>query len=310
MARKVPASIVALLAVVCAAGAAAGCRQTAAQPPALKVVASFYPLYFFAHEIAGDDAEVVNVTPPGSEPHDYEPSAQDMARMESAGLLILNGDGLEAWGDRVVATVDPRRTRVVVAGEGLATGKSANGGERVLDPHVWLSPPLARAIVEKIERGFDEVDPRHAGRYVSRARVLDSSLRDLDAAYREGLAHCAKTDIVTSHAAFGYLAAEYHLNQVSIAGLSPDAEPSPRQLAAIAEFVKTHDETVIFFENLVSPRLSETLAMEVGAKTMVLDPLEGLTGDDAAAGKTYFTQMRQNLASLESALQCTPSTTP
>jgi zinc transport system substrate-binding protein len=308
MARKVFAAICGLLAVACGAIAAAGCRQMAGRPPAPQAVASFYPLYFFAQQIAGDNADVVNITPPGNDPHDFELTAQDMARIERARLLILNGDGLEAWGDRVVATIDPRHTHVVVAGEGLATQKIAEDGESILDPHLWISPPLARAMVERIERGFDQVDPQHAGLYASRALVLDAALRDLDAAFRDGLEHCAKRDIITSHAAFGYLAAAYHLNQVPIAGLSPDAEPSPRQLAAMAQFVRQHHVTVIFFERLVSPKLSETLAMEAGAQTMVLDPLEGLTNDDAVAGKTYFTQMRQNLANLETALQCTHST--
>jgi zinc transport system substrate-binding protein len=297
------------LVVALTAIAAVGCRQPPEARPALKVVASFYPLYFFAQQIAGDNADVVNITPPGNEPHDYEPSAQDMARIEHAKLLILNGDGLEAWGDRVVATIDPARTRVVIAGGDLATQKVIEDGESTLDPHLWIAPPLARSIVDKIEKGFEQADPQNAGFYAGRARTVDSALRDLDTAYRDGLAHCARRDIVTSHAAFGYLAATYHLNQISIAGLSPDAEPSPRQLAAIAEFVKKNNATVIFFESLASPKLSEALAKEVGARTMVLDPLEGLTNDDVATGKTYFTQMRQNLATLETALQCTPSTT-
>jgi zinc transport system substrate-binding protein len=288
--------------------AGVGCRQMAAPRPGLQVVASFYPLYFFAHQIAGDDADVVNLTPAGNEPHDYELTAQDMVRIAGAKLLILNGDGLEAWGDRVAA-VDAARTRVVVAGGDLATQKIVEDGEAVLDPHLWVAPPLARIIAEKIERGLEQVDAPHASLYAARARIVDSGLRDLDAAYREGLAHCARRDIVTSHAAFGYLAAAYRLNQVPIAGLSPDAEPSPRQLAATAQFVKHSGTTVIFFESLVSPKLSDALAKEVGAQTMVLDPLEGLTSDDVAAGKTYFTKMRQNLANLETALQCTPSTT-
>jgi zinc transport system substrate-binding protein len=285
------------------------CRHGAAPRPALQVITSFYPLYFFAQQIAGDDADVVNLTPAGNEPHDYELTAQDMVRIAGATLLILNGDGLEAWGDRVITTIDAAHTRVVVAGGDLATQKIVEDRDAVRDPHLWLAPPLARIIAEKIEQGFEQIDAPHASLYASRARILDSALRDLDAGYRDGLAHCARRDIITSHAAFGYLAAAYRLNQVPIAGLSPDAEPSPRQLAAIAQFVKHDGTTVIFFESLVSPRLSDALANEVGAHTMVLDPLEGMTSDDVAAGKTYFTQMRQNLANLEIALQCTPSTT-
>jgi zinc transport system substrate-binding protein len=161
-------------------------------------------------------------------------------------------------------------------------------------------------MVNRIAQGFEQVDPDHAAYYESNRRTLDSQLDDLDGEYHRGLAHCATKEVTTSHAAFGYLAAAYGLHQVPIFGLSPDAEPSPRQLASIARFAKTNHVTTIFFESLLSPKLSQTIASEVGAKTMVLDPIEGLTSDDLAAGKNYFTAMRQNLASLRAALQCTP----
>ncbi len=272
----------------------------------LPVAASFYPLYFFAQEIGGDKAEVQNVTPAGGEPHDYEPTAQDIARIENDKLLILNGGGLEAWGEKIRQNIDPKKTLLVTAGEGLTTQKVVEEGETVTDPHVWLSPPLAAQMVDKIEAGFAEVDPANADYYASNASVLKSKLQTLDAEYRQGLTNCAKKDIITSHAAFGYVASTYHLHQVSITGLSPDAEPSPKELADIARFAKKNDVKVIFFESLVSPKLAQTLASEVGAKTMVLDPIEGLTQGDLATGKNYLTEMEQNLAHLKIALQCAP----
>jgi len=171
---------------------------------------------------------------------------------------------------------------------------------------VWLSPPVAKQMVNRIAAGFEQIDPAHAAYYDSNRRTLDAQLDDLDGEYRRGLAHCATKEVTTSHAAFGYLATTYGLHQVPIFGLSPDAEPSPRQLASIASFAKKNHVTTIFFESLLSPKLSQTIASEVGARTMVLDPIEGLTSDDLAAGNNYFTAMRQNLASLRAALQCTP----
>lgn len=269
----------------------------------IRVVASFYPLYFFSQKIGGDRAEVVNITPAGAEPHDFEPTAGDIAMMERAQLIILNGGGLEAWGDRVLEN-NNAHTTVVIAGEGLTTQQIVEDGETMTDPHVWLSPVLAQHMVERIEQGFINVDPDNAAYYKMNARTLLDTLSALDTAYRDGLRACASKDIVTSHAAFGYLAAAYGLNQVSIAGLSPDAEPSPKQLADIAQFATSHRVRYIFFESLVSPKLSQTIAREVGAQTLTLDPIEGLSDDDSAAGKDYVTLMRDNLAHLTIALQC------
>ncbi len=270
----------------------------------VQVAASFYPLYFFASQIGGDKADVMNVTPAGSEPHDYEPTAQDMARIEASRLLIVNGASFEAWGEKIGQNIDPQKTLIVAAGEALATQTVVEDGETVTDPHVWLSPVLGKQMVDKIEAGFTQVDPANAGYYAANAAALQSKLDELDAAYRQGLASCAKKDIITSHSAFGYLATTYRLNQISITGISPDSEPSLKHLADVILFAKKNNVTVIFFESIVSPKLSQTIANEIGAKTMVLDPIEGLADDDIVAGKNYFTEMRQNLTNLEAALEC------
>ena len=267
----------------------------------LQVAASFYPLYFFASRVGGDKADVFDVTPEGTEPHDYELTPLDVARIEGSRLLILNG-AVEPWGRKVAGLLTPKRTRVLVAAKGLMTGRGGN--DSFVDPHVWLSPRLAEKIVGRIERAYAGLDPADAAYFAANARALTRKLATLDLEYRRGLARCAQKDIVTSHAAFGYLAKDYGLTQIPIGGLSPDAQPSPRQLAEVADFARKHHVRVIFFERLISPKLSDTIAREIGAKTMVLDPIEGLTSADAAAGKDYFTQMRQNLANLRGALQC------
>lgn len=270
----------------------------------LQVTTSFYPLYFFATQVAGARANVINIIPAGTEPHDYEPSAQDIITMENSKLLILNGGGLEAWGDKIGQTLTPGRTLIVTTGKDLTTQTLAEGGKSVADPHVWLSPILAKKIVEKIVEGFATVDPDNALYYEMNAQALLLKLSDLDTLYRNGLMACRGTSIVTSHAAFGYLAAAYNFTQISVAGLSPDAEPSPKQIGEIVAFAKNNNVKYIFFESLASPKLSETIAREVGAQTLVLDPIEGLSADVAATGGDYFTQMAKNLENLRTALDC------
>ncbi len=269
----------------------------------LQITASFYPLYFFANQIGGDKTEVKNITPAGAEPHDYEPTTQDIARIETSNMLVLNG-GVEAWGDKMKNNLKEKPVMIVIAGEGLLTQQLAEEGEKIQDPHVWLSPQLAKKEVEKIAQGFITVDPTNKSYYERNAKTLENNLDQLDAAYKQGLSNCEQKDIITSHAAFGYLARAYGLNQVAIAGLSPDTEPSSQQLTEVAKFAKENNVKYIFFESLVSPKLSETVAKEVNAKTLVLDPLEGLSDDESKQGKNYFTVMEDNLKNLQEALQC------
>lgn len=270
----------------------------------IQVSTSFYPLYFFASAIGGEKVSVHNITPPGAEPHDYTPTPNDIKMIERSGVLVLNGDGLEAWGDAVTTNINPAKTAVVVAGEGLATRTMLEGGQEIVDPHVWLSPPLAKEMTTKILTALVVADPKNGDYYRENAALLNTKLDQLDHDYRTGLADCARKDFVTAHAAFGYLAATYDLTQVPIAGLSPDAEPSPKQLAAIITFIRAKGINVIFFESLVSPKLAQTIAAETRAQTLILDPLEGLSENDLRDGKDYLSVMRENLKNLQIALSC------
>lgn len=268
----------------------------------LQVITSFYPLYFFASQIGGNKAEVQNITPAGAEPHDYEPTAQDMARIEKSNLLILNGGNLEAWGDKIKENT--KGVVTVIAGKGLINQKMTEGEQSIQDPHIWLSPALAQQEIKTILDGFIQIDVQNKSYYNENANKLLSQINSLDMEFKHGLANCNQKDIITSHAAFGYLAQTYGLNQVAISGLSPDEEPSPKQLAEVARFAKNHNVKYIFFEKLVSPKLSETIASEIGAKTLVLDPIEGVSKEDAKMGKNYLTIMKENLNNLKIALEC------
>lgn len=260
----------------------------------LQVVTSFYPLYFFASQIGGNRAEVFNITPAGAEPHDYDPKPQDIAKIENSSVIVLNG-GVEMWTRKIQDDLKDKPVILVIAGDGLITQN---------DPHVWLNPQLAKQEAAAIAHGFEKADPANTSYYDDREKNLDLALDQLHTDYLQGLKDCKKKDIVTSHAAFGYLAQQYGLNQVSITGLSPDEEPTAQKLAEVADFVKKNNVSYIFFESLVSPRFSQAIAQETGAQTLALDPLEGIPEAEMKTGTNYLTIMRRNLTNLRIALEC------
>ncbi len=269
----------------------------------LQITTSFYPLYFFASEIGGDKADIKNITPAGSEPHNYEPTTQDIARIEKSNMLIVNGN-VESWGNKIKENLSGTNVMIIVAGDGLFTQQLTEGGETSQDPHIWLSPQLAKQEVGQITKGFIKIDPSNSLYYQTNGKALYDRLDQLDYKYKQGLSNCKHKDIITSHAAFGYLTKAYGLNQVSISGLSADSEPSSQQLVKVINYAKSNNIKYIFFESLVSPKLSDMIANEIGANTLVLDPLEGLTDDDIKQEKNYFTVMENNLKNLQIALQC------
>jgi zinc transport system substrate-binding protein len=270
---------VALIAAGCAVGSASNGSKT-------RVVASFYPLAYAAQQVGSNRVSVDNLTPVGAEPHDLEISPRQVADVQSADLVLLLGHGFQ----RQVEAAAGRSKNVLRLLDTPGLHRFPDG-----DPHAWLDPVRYELIVERIGAALH----RRAS-----ATKLVGRLRVLDRAYARGLAHCARRDLVTSHEAFGYLAQRYHLKQVGITGLTPEAEPSPGDLERVIATVRRTHATTVFFETLVSPRLAETVAREAGARTAVLDPIEGLTKDEQAKGEDYFTIMRANLAALRRALGC------
>jgi zinc transport system substrate-binding protein len=257
------------------------------------VVAAFYPLAFAAQQIGGSDVNVENLTPTGGEPHDLELAPQAVARIERADLVLYLSHGFQPAVSDAVRSA--RGTKLdALAGLPLHAARNQEAS-LTADPHVWLDPQLFEKIVTRIGAALHRP---------AAARALVAKLRTLDAQYRRGLAHCARRDIVTSHAAFGYLAQRYGLQQVAITGIAPESEPTAQQLAHVVDVVRTTHATTVFSEKLLSPRLADTVAREVGAKTAVLDPIEGLTPPEQARGVTYLTLMRQNLEALRKALGC------
>lgn len=259
------------------------------------ITASFYPLAFMAGQIGGEYVDVVTVTPAGEEPHDYEPTARQIATIQESDILILNGGGFEAWGERIQTSLNNSSVRIVITGQNLISQN---------DPHVFLDPKIAKEQAIIIFQTIVNTDPAHSQYYTSRANVLFKKFDELDSQYRAGFANCETKEFITTHAAFSYLAKEYGLTQIAISGLSPEAEPSIRKITEITAYAKDHHIDTIFFERLASPKITQTIAQEVGAKTQVLDPLEGLTEAEIKSGTNYFTIMQNNLTNLRLALKC------
>lgn len=272
-------------------------------PGKLAAAASFYPLYFISNEIGGDMVHVRNITPEGEEPHEYEPTSGDIVAIMNSALLVLNGE-IEPWASDVIKNLNPQKTFTITAGEGLITETMVHEGEVEADPHIWLDPMLAAKMADNILKGFLKADSANEAYYASNTNKLKARFYALDTKFKRGLESCRTRNIVTSHAAFGYMAKAYGLRQVAIAGLSTESEPSAKELAEVARFAKENNIKYIFFESLVSPKLAETIASEVGAKTLVLNPLEGLTQDEIKNGDDYINVMEANLANLRIALEC------
>jgi zinc transport system substrate-binding protein len=273
------------------AGALAGCGGGGSTADGHTIVAAFYPLAFAAEQIGGDQISVRNLTPPGVEPHDLELSGSDLRTISDAELVLYLGHGFQPTLEDAIESTSAHGVDLLDAVETREGGEAEHG----VDPHVWLDPIRYAVIAERIGEELGRAP--EAERFAARLRALDRE-------FRRGLSRCKRNEIVTSHAAFGYLAERYGLKQVAITGLSPEAEPTPRDLESVVRRVRSAGATTVFFETLVSPRLAETVAREVDAKTAVLDPIEGLTEKEVAADEDYFFVMRENLAALRKALGC------
>jgi zinc transport system substrate-binding protein len=282
------------------AAACGGDDDAAASRP--RVAASFFPLAEAAEAVGGDLVEVSNLTPAGTEPHDLELTSRQVDRLQDAALVLFAGQGFQPAVEEIVADRDGPSVDLLAALPLVAAAEDDEASE--MDPHFWLDPTLMSLAVDEIERALTQVAPEHAGTFAANADAYRGRLADLDAEFESALANCAQRVIVTSHAAFTYLADRYDLEQVPIAGLSPESEPTPQRLAELADLIAEHGVTTVFYEALVDPAVAETLAREAGVGTAVLDPIEGLSTEDAEAGKDYAAVMRDNLAVLTAALGC------
>ncbi|MCS7173455.1 MAG: zinc ABC transporter substrate-binding protein [Armatimonadetes bacterium] len=269
-------------------------------PPGVLVVASFYPLFEFTRRVGGDRVEVRQLVPPGAEVHHYEPTPRDVLTLRRASLLLYNGAGLEPWVEKLRHELSGH-TLLVNTTEGLPLLRTGAGQA---DPHVWLDPVLALRQVERIRAALSRVDPGGVWVYHRNAQALQAELTALHRRFQERLRRCRTRVFITAHAAFGYLARRYGLQMISIAGLSPEVEPSSAKLREVVRLARLHRVQVIYFESPTNARVAEAIAREVGVRTAVLHSLESLRPEDLARGHTYFTVMEENLRNLAHGLGC------
>ena len=265
------------------------------------IAVSFYPLEYLLTNLVEGDYEVYSVISSGIEPHDFEPSPQDIVRLQEADVFFYNGLDFEPWVERIKPTLEEHGVTLVNAGELLGLGAQTDAS---VDPHVWLDPKAFGDLADEIKDELVRLYPQDANTFQENSRGLQADIAALYARYKQRLANCELNEIIVSHDAFGYLAKQFGFTVIPIAGFSPQEQPSAKRLGELATLAKQKGITTIFFETLVSPKLSETLAAEIGAKTAVLDPIEGLSPADRAQGLDYVLVMESNLEALATAMQC------
>lgn len=329
--RLAPAALTALLLATsgCAAFSEEGGSTTASEGGSgtPTVVTAFYPLQWTAEQVAGDLAQVEVLTAPGTEPHDLELDVSQVALISEADLVVLE-DGFQPAVDDAVAqngsgeTLDVVDVVDLLAADETEAEHEEHAGEEDhaheegeedaeeeghdhdhgdVDPHFWLDPVRVADLADATAEKLAEMDPDNAETFRENAATTRATLEDLDAAYREGLAECERSTIVVSHDAFGYLS-KYGLDVEGVAGLTPDAEPTPADLGALQELAREEGITTVFSERLASPAFTEALAGDLGIQTAILDPIEGLT--DETASEDYVSLMEQNLDALRGANGC------
>ena len=295
-----------------------GCSSSESTSDAsgIKVVAAMYPLEFVATTIGGDLVSVENFTPPGVEPHDLELTPSQIVTLDDADLLLFIS-GFQPALEEAAQQSAPANSLDLLTIDGLnlltatedghdhgsedehADEEAHSDEEMVSDPHVWLDPERLVVVAKAVAAKLSEVDPDNSEVYATNLAAFVAELETLDQKFLTGLASCERDLIVTSNAAFGYLADAYGLSQEAISGLSPESEPTPKRLNEIGKEAKADGTTTIFFETLASPKVAQTLADDLNIEAAVLDTIEGIS-----EGQTYFSIMESNLEALRKALNC------
>lgn len=271
----------------------------------IHVVASFYPLAYITSVVGGDLVSVRTLVPAGAEPHDFEPSSRDFIEIGKANILLYNGAGFEPWVKKWETSGTFRSVHIVDMASALSErGASLVIRSGVVDPHFWLDPTILEKEVGIVLDALVNIDPVHQDIFRENASRLVLSLAGLDQRFQKGLALCSVHDVVVSHDAFGYLGARYGFSVISIAGISPDEEPAPRNLALIATIAREKGVKFIFYETVASPKFSEAIAREIGGETLILNPLESLTQSEVQSGEDYVSKMEMNLNNLQKAMSC------
>jgi zinc transport system substrate-binding protein len=298
------------LLLTAACGTPSETSADSSEPGRLDIVVAFYPFQFIAERLAGPYGAVHSLTEPGAEPHDVELTARQVADVAGADLVIYQKSFQPAvdaaveqqGGDHVLDTATVVPLQPLDEGHDHTEGEEDGHDHGDLDPHVWLDPGNVASIAGAVAARLAEIDPTHGTEFEDNLGSLTAELTGLDREFAGGLQTCVRREFITSHAAFGYLARRYRLEQIAISGLSPEAEPSPARIAEVQDEAREHQITTIFYETLVSPAVASSIAGDLGLRTDVLDPIEGIT--DQSRGSDYVAVMRSNLAALRKANEC------
>jgi len=277
----------------------------------IKIMTSIYPFYEFAQNVSGMRGDVEVLLPPGSEVHTWNPKPSDIIKLNGADLFIGVGPNLEPWLDEVLKSIDNPGLRIIEAGkivpflehdEGEHTHGRMNDAQ---DPHLWLDFMNDIRIVEAITRSLIELEPSNADLFTKNASDYADRLNSLDKKYRDTLESCStRILIMGGHSAFGYLAERYGLDQVSVYGTSPDAQPSPRQVVDIIQMAQANGVKAVFFERTVSDNIARTIAREIGGRVLPLNPAASLSRDELREGIDFIQIMEKNLENLKIGLAC------
>lgn len=274
----------------------AGCSSNKSVSDKPQIYTSFYALYDFTKEIAGNNADVYNIVPAGTEPHDWEPTVQDMAKLNDGDILFYNGLGMESWIDKVKSSLAGSNISFVELSLGVAVDENGT------DPHIWLDPNNVKVMCKTILDSLCEIDPDNKTVYELNYNNYTATLDSLDKSYKEAIASLPNKSIVVSHEAYSYLCNAYGLKQTAINGISADSEPSPDKMKNLINFVKENNIKYIFYEELVTQKTAEILSQETGTKLLPLNPFEGLTNEEMEKGENYISIMYKNLENIKTAL--------
>ncbi|WEV60792.1 metal ABC transporter substrate-binding protein [Streptococcaceae bacterium ESL0729] len=270
----------------------------------IKISTSFYPMYEFTKNVVGEHADVSYIVPAGQEVHDYEPSARDIAKITDSDVVIYNNDNLEKW--FTSAKKNLKSTSLVIEASKdvkLLKFSGQSSSQETVDPHTWLSLKNAQIEVTTILNELSEKYPNYKKDFEENASAYLEKLDNLDKEYASSFEGAENKKFVTQHAAFGYLANDYGLTQIYIAGLTPDAEPSSATLASLKKTMEADKLDIVYFEENADDKIAKTLAQEVGAQTLVLNTVEGITKEEQKDGVTYISIMEQNLENLKKSIK-------
>ncbi|MCX8026830.1 MAG: zinc ABC transporter substrate-binding protein [Thermodesulfovibrionales bacterium] len=309
-----PSLFVIFILIIVLLTACFGCKkQEANDTKKMRIITTLFPLYEFSKEIAGQNAIVELLLPAGSEPHSFEPKPMDIARLNNSDIFVYTGRFLEPWVDRLLKAIDNKNLIVIDASRGttLLTIKQHshkhdnNPHHSDVDPHIWLDIRNAMKMVDNIYEGIVQKEPLNQDFYKKNADRYKAILSDIDSNYEKTLSSCPKKTIISGgHHSFGYLAKRYNLHFYSAYGISPDSEPSPKTLATLSSIVKKEGLRYVVFEEMIMPRVANTIARETGAQVVLLRAGHNLEVDEFKKGKTFVSVLNDNLDVLKKVLQC------